>query len=310
MRFVSPLEGLGARFLLISSLLARAGAGVEGRLEELGEGASVLAKRGLDLARPAGDVLLTPARREWFQGMNTRADRAVSGMIRGLVGVATRIWTNRVTLGAKLLLEFGSDLTPADLALYRRVVQGGIINEGIAFDLTETLTAMKGADLYKGMLSLLVGLWATGNQLVLYTDDSRSSVVEVLNRYPLLQLVFGVTGLEGFPATITAEQVERTDQIVDYEKRLALVETHLRLGDPFLVEVMSRGISGAHLAAFKGAKLPFPEISAWRVLVDDKVEQRQALALLGFSQGVIVVEPTAGLPGAALYRQLADFFSA
>lgn len=306
-----PLQGFSARWLTLSALLANVGARVGGSLEGLGEGVSVLARRGLDLAQPAGEALgLTPIRREWFKGVGSRA---VSEVIRGLhpvAGVATRVWKNRVMVGAGLLLKFGGDLTPADLMLYRRVVQGPIVGRTIAFDLTGTL--MEQNRLHRGALAMLVGLWATGNRLVLYSDDERKDIVEVFNSFPLMQLVFGLTGLERFPETVTAEQVEHEKQVVDYQKRLHLVGNHLKIdgSDPWFSDVMSRGISGAHLTAFKGGKLPFPEIPGWDVLVDDKEKYGAILALLGFPQRAIVATPTGSLPGATLYQQLVDFFTA
>lgn len=250
---------------------------------------------------------MTPIRSAWFQGVS---GRAVSELLRGLhpvAEVATKVWKNRVTLGAQLLLKFGSDLTPADLMLYWRVVQGPVVGRTIAFDLTGTL--LQQDKLHRGVLALLVGLWATNNQLILYTNDHRESVVGVCNGYPLFQLVFGLTGLERFPEVITAERVEQAEQVVDYQKRLGLVDAHWGWGDPFFAEVMSREFSGAHIMAFGGGKLPFPGFD-YDVILDDDPKVRDGLALLGFSQRAVVATPTGTLPGATLYQQLVDLLAA
>lgn len=303
-----PLQGLSARWLALSAIFANVGERVGGSLEGLGEGVSVLAKKGLDLAQPAGEALgLTPVRREWFKGVGSRA---VSEVIRGLhpvAGVATRVWKNRVMVGAELLLKFGGDLTPADLMLYRRVVQGPVVGRTIAFDLTGTL--MEQNRLHRGALALLMGFWATGNRLILYTDDPRASVVEIFNRYPLWQLVFGLTGLERFPDEVLTEDVVHAEQVVDYEKRQSLVEAHQGWGDPFFETAMQQGFSGERMVAFRGGKLPFPGFE-YEVIMDDNDRVQKGLALLGFSQGAIVATPTGSLPGATLYQQLVDFFTA
>jgi hypothetical protein len=240
-------------------------------------------------------------------------------------------------MGRDLLIRLHPAVSQEDIDLYERAAQGIIRGRDIAFDLNKTLVGtFLGYNMdselknhpkkyngttfdyfahqtlllrtpYRGMEALLLGLWAAGNRLSLYTSDraAPTHLNTLFNDFPLLKIPFGLAAPEDPFPLVSSEDLHRSDRIMDEEKREEFQRHHFghAEGEEFL-GALRKEIGVKDLSFMKNSKIPFPDFP-FEVLVDDSDYWPGELQTLGFGRRWILATGSAE----ATLRGLEEYFS-
>lgn len=221
---------------------------------------------------------------------------------------------NRFETGLLLMDRFRESVSENEIALYERAATSRVLSgRDIAFDWQGVLGAdlerrealealQKSPSLYdvvaddfvhqhdrlriphRDVQAMLLGLWAAGNRLRLYTDakDSREGFETLFNDFPLLKVAFDLTPPEKALETVTREDLNASRHFMDASKRRFLGEKYFRRPDGRLfLEMIERrgGIQNPDLAFV--SKIPFPDFP-FDVLVENFLAPSSGLRALGF----------------------------
>src|SRR4030095_2697989 len=219
-------------------------------------------------------------------------------------------------LGLDLLIRLHPGITQEDIDIYERAAGGMVRGRDIAFDLNKTLVGtylgynMDGElknhpekyngttfdyfahqnlllrTPFRGIEALLLGLWAAGNSLSLYTSDQaeKTRLFTLFNDFPLLKIPFGLASPEDPFPLVTHETLRQSGRILYEEKRAEFQARHFgsEEGARFLSD-LSREIGVRDLSFMKNSKIPFPEFP-FELLVDDSYDWPAELETLGFGR--------------------------
>lgn len=221
---------------------------------------------------------------------------------------------NRFETGLVLLDQFREGVSEKEIALYERAATSPVLGgKDIAFDWQGVL----GADLvrrealeelrkkssqydvlvddfahqfdrlripYRHAQALVLGLWAGGNRLRLYTEagDHAEGYASLFNDFPLLKVAFEFVPPESAAEAVTHEDLTASRHYMDAPKRRFFGERHFRKPDGrlFLEMLQNRvGMKNPNLAS--ASKIPFPDFP-FDVLVEGASSPVSGLRALGF----------------------------
>ncbi|MCE9625314.1 MAG: hypothetical protein K8R69_07690 [Deltaproteobacteria bacterium] len=243
---------------------------------------------------------------------------------------------DRLAYGRHLLERFHPNPTSEDFDLLEAAAGGPIRGRDIAFDLDDTLgdtvarhvaEKIHGLDpgrydqdpresvhqlqrvraVYRHMQALLLGLWASGNRLRLFTasDNYAGNHDAFFNDYPALKVAFGLASPEGPEVLLRSADLDQSPHFMDrlkYQRRYAELFSG-ESGRRFLQNVRTERSLGES-RGFRSAKLPTPGFP-FEVLVDDLqgfgVELREA----GFGERWVRAQGN----GLRQWSSLVEFFS-
>jgi len=222
----------------------------------------------------------------------------------------------RYSVGKHLLNALHPDLKEADLEAYEAASSGSLQNRHIAFDLDNTLgdtyqwhlaesalterpEAYDGIDWgyfahqrrlmrlpYVRMQATLLGLWAAGNTLKLYTrsDNLPETHEAFFNDFPLLKVAFGLASPDRALDPLSPEDLRASPNYMDGSKRREYHQRHF--GDDAGAAFAQRLFREAGVRPFKefaDTKIPFPDFN-FEVLVDDSHYFAGEMQTLGFGR--------------------------
>lgn len=222
----------------------------------------------------------------------------------------------RYSVGKHLLNALHPDLKEADLEAYEAASSGTLQNRHIAFDLDSTLgdtyqwhlaesalaerpEAYDGIDWgyfahqrrlmrlpYVRMQATLLGLWAAGNTLKLYTrsDNLPETHEAFFNDFPLLKVAFGLASPDRALDLLKPEDLHSSPNYIDGSKRREYQQRHFgdAAGDAF-AQRLFREAGVRPFKEFTDTKIPFPDFY-FDVLVDDSHYFAGEMQTLGFGR--------------------------
>ncbi len=240
---------------------------------------------------------------------------------------------SRFELGMDLLYRFLPHCDAEQRALFTRVARGPIRGRDIAFDLDKTLgdTFMRylaqdafrrqpeAYDVgmedfvhqftrmrlpYRGIQAMLLGLWAAGNRVRLYTasENRPGNHDDFFNDFPLLGVAMEIVPPTEPHRRLTTEDLRAAPHFMDKLKFLEFYERHFGTpaGQGFLGDLAAeQGLR--RLPDLTVAKLPFPDFP-FDVLVDDLYYFAGDLQTVGLGRRWILAEGNVPKMVAALER--------
>lgn len=225
---------------------------------------------------------------------------------------------DRFETGMLLLFQHRPLVSQKELDLYERAARSGVRGRDIAFDLDRTLgDALDHPSTpydevpeetvhqfpivripYRGMQALLLGLWAAGNRLRLYTfaENGPESHEAFFNDFPLLKVAFGLVTPGRSGDTVTRDQLHASPHYMDGVKRRQFGARHFGTRDGLAFLETLRVTSGIRNVDFlKDCRIPFPEFP-FDVLVGPPSPLDHKMRLAGFgSRGLDATPDTDGL---------------
>lgn len=247
---------------------------------------------------------------------------------------------DRFEIGMKLLMRLHPNPSQEDMEIYRRAAWGPIQGRQIAFDLDNTLgdlyqwhlardalapskkyQAYDGFDFdhfayertimrlpYAHIQAVLLGLWANGNTLKLYTHSKNLPGTHdaFFNDFPLLKVAFGLATPKNVFEVITPETLAQSRHYMDETKRAEYQARHFgdEQGQAFAARIFREAKINS-LFGFENTKIPFPDFN-YDVLVDDSVYPAGEMQTLGFGRRFVLAPRN----GKALLDALETFFAA
>lgn len=248
--------------------------------------------------------------------------------------------TYRFEIGMKLLMRLHPNPSHEDMEVYRRAACGPVQDRHIAFDLDNTLgdlfqwhlaqdalSTSEKRKAYDGfdfdyfaherslmrlplahMQAALLGLWANGNTLKLYTHSKNlpGNHDAFFNDFPLLKVAFGLATPKNVFEMVTPEALAKSRHYMDESKRAEFQARHF--GDAAGREFAARIFREAEiksLEGFENTKIPFPDFYL-DVLIDDSHYPSGEMQVLGFGKRFILAPRN----GDALLDALEAYFAA
>jgi len=241
-----------------------------------------------------------------------------------LTMIPEEVKKDRFETGMILLDQFRLAVSKKELALYERAAQSSVRNRDIAFDLDRTLGDMRDrssamteirknperydADFedvvhqfsrmripYRGVQALLLGLWAAGNRLRVYSTSGTPPETNdaFFNDFPLLKVACGLASPERAGETISSKELHASNHYMDGVKQLEFWRRHFGTNDGRLfLEMLKIRAGRNNLDFLKDGKIPFPDFP-FDVLVEESPRFAEEMRALGFGPRWIEAPPTA-----------------
>lgn len=245
---------------------------------------------------------------------------------------------DRYEIAKNLLLHLHPNLTREDIQVFDDAAGGENQNRHIAFDLDNTLgdtfqwhlaqdalsteAKREAYDIsdfdyfayqrslmripFARMQATLLGLWAAGNTIKLYTHSpNRPETHEAFfNDFPLLKVAFGFASPADVFQRITPESLHASPNYMDEIKRAEFQVRHFgtEAGREFAAQIF-REAELRYFNDFKNSKIPFPDFY-FDVLVDDTYFFAGEMQTLGFGRRFV----EAVRNGEKLIEALENFF--